>query len=559
MLVIYCGFSLADTTANGVYGQGGSFTSNTANNGGLGSSSLAIPSGMTLDSSGNSYVTDFSNNRVLFYLKGSTTASRVYGQGGSFTSNTANNGGISADSLAGPNDVALDSAGNVYISDFNNNRVLMYAGTSTTATAVYGQGGSFTTNTANNGGISATSLSKPNSLLLDASRNLYISDGNNNRVLFYLVGSTIATRVYGQSGSFTTSNSISITADSLAIPTGLALDSSNNLYISDGGNSRVLFYLTGSTTATRVYGQVSFTVGDSTNPGGVSASTLRLTRGIFIAASGDLYVCDGGNNRVLYYLSGQTVATKVYGQLDLLTTNTANIGGISARTLSTPVDVAVDTAGKAYITDALNNRVLTYDTTASGTTASGTTATTSSGGTTAPAGTSCFHVSTIIAYKGCPYSYQQLLNGDEKECRVPHTVKADGLRIELIQYPLDVNPLENQRITLRLTPDHLVSTSRGLIQAQHLEGDDLIHGELSTESNIKFSIIAVGPEKSKLYFGLNCLEGIVMANGARTSTFGSYHIIPSAWMSIVGRMIGVDQASRWGDHIATQFHQLGLL
>ena len=87
-----------------------------------------------------------------------TTADVVYGQLGSFTTNTPNNGGISANSLLFRMAVALDSSGNLYVADANNNRVLFYPAGSTTATRVYGQGGSFTTNTANNGGISANSL-----------------------------------------------------------------------------------------------------------------------------------------------------------------------------------------------------------------------------------------------------------------------------------------------------------------------------------------------------------------------------------------------------------------
>ena len=55
-----------------------------------------------MDSSGDLYVADGNNSRVLFYLSGSTTATRVYGQCGSFTTSTANNGGISANSLDNP-------------------------------------------------------------------------------------------------------------------------------------------------------------------------------------------------------------------------------------------------------------------------------------------------------------------------------------------------------------------------------------------------------------------------------------------------------------------------
>ncbi|MCB1157590.1 MAG: hypothetical protein H7A25_22630 [Leptospiraceae bacterium] len=76
-----------------------------------------------------------------------------------------------------------DSSG-VYILDYTNNRALYYPGTSTTATVVWGQGGSFTTGTANNGGISAGSLQTPYSIRKGAD-GLYISDYKNNRVLFY--------------------------------------------------------------------------------------------------------------------------------------------------------------------------------------------------------------------------------------------------------------------------------------------------------------------------------------------------------------------------------------
>src|ERR1700688_305735 len=185
-----------------VFGQLGDFGGNAANSGGISSGSLDAPIGLTLDGAGGAYVADKSNNRVLYYPPDSTTATRVYGQSGSFSTNTANNGGISADSLSLPWALALDPTGGLYVGDTGNHRVLYYPAGSTTATRVYGQSGCFSTNTANNGGISADSLGGAGSLALDTAGGLYVGDGNNSRVLYFASRSTTASRVYGQHGNF---------------------------------------------------------------------------------------------------------------------------------------------------------------------------------------------------------------------------------------------------------------------------------------------------------------------------------------------------------------------
>jgi sugar lactone lactonase YvrE len=351
-----------DSSASKVYGQGGSFITNTTNKGGISASSLNSPAGGVFDKNGNLYMADQSNNRVLYYPAGSTTATRVYGQGGSFATNTANKGGVSAKSLYGPYTVALDGSGNLYVPDCNNNRVLYYPMGSTTATRVYGQGGSFTTNPANKGGISAKSLYCPSGIAVDKNGNLYISDADNSRVLYYPAGSTTATRVYGQGGSFTTNtaNKGGISAISLSIPGLITLDGNGNLYVVDYENHRVLYYLSGSTTAIRVYGQSGSFTTNIVNKGGISAKSLYYPWGIAVDGSGNLYVADYGNSRVLYYPAGTTTATRVYGQGGSFTTNTQNNGGISANSLDEPYSVAVDSSGNLYVFDTLNNRVLVY-------------------------------------------------------------------------------------------------------------------------------------------------------------------------------------------------------
>ena len=354
-------YPAGSTTATRVYGQAGSFTTNTANNGGISATSLNQPAGPALDSSGNLYIVDYGNNRVLYYLSGSVTATRVYGQAGGFTTNAANTGGVSATSLSGCLGAVLDSGGNLYIADGGNNRVLYYLAGSVTATRVYGQAGGFTSNSINNGGVSNTSLSRPYFVTLDSGNNLYVADSRNNRVLYYATGSTTATRVYGQAGSYITAGANnSISASSLSMPFGNTLDSSGNLYIADTANNRVLYYPAGSTTATRVYGQGGDFTLSIVNNGGITANSLSGPKAVALDSTDNLYIADTANNRVLYYPSGSTTATRVYGQAGSFTTNTVNNGGISATSLNQPNGLTLDSAGSLYSADYGNNRVLYY-------------------------------------------------------------------------------------------------------------------------------------------------------------------------------------------------------
>ena len=144
----------------------------------------------------------------------------------------------------------------------------------------------FTLGIANNGGVSTTSLYlnffRTGGLAFDASGNLWVTDIDNNRVLMYpnanlATNGAAATVELGQpSGStaFTSSskNNPTITAASLYTPMGLAFDNSGNLYVSDSFNSRTLIFAPPFTIgmgATVVLGQPNFTssTGTATAPG----------------------------------------------------------------------------------------------------------------------------------------------------------------------------------------------------------------------------------------------------------------------------------------------------
>jgi DNA-binding beta-propeller fold protein YncE len=130
--------------------------------------------------------------------------------------------GTGADSLCGPEGIAVDGAGNLYVADTIDNRVLEFASpflsgvTSWQAAAtVFGHRGSFIAITCNDGGTSAASLCDPRGVALDAAGNLYIADSGASRVLEYNTplnptsgetgaGGTTADAVFGQNGSFGT-------------------------------------------------------------------------------------------------------------------------------------------------------------------------------------------------------------------------------------------------------------------------------------------------------------------------------------------------------------------
>jgi len=122
-------------------------------------------------------------------------------------------------------------------------------------------------------------------------------------------GAIAATRVYGQP-DFTSHRCGTFGADFKGRCNGASFSlavSQGNLYVADTGNSRVLYYPAGSTTATRVYGQPDFTargLHPGCNTGGVSATSLCEPRDLVVDSQGNLYVEDDGNGRVLYTQRG---------------------------------------------------------------------------------------------------------------------------------------------------------------------------------------------------------------------------------------------------------------
>ena len=380
------------------------------------------------------YVADRFNSRILGWnsvsaLTTGAPADLVIGQP-DFLTGRCDGGtavgdvnGIGADSLCEPQGVAVDSYGNLYVSDTDNSRVLEYTDPFTAcgssfpcfggpASIVFGQDDDFTLGVCNDveGGIGPMSLCSPEAVHLDSGNNLYVSDTLANRVLVFYAkpsnppfsstqtagpgtpGDTVADLVIGQGtpGNFTsTSCANPPSATTLCQPTGLGLDSSNNLFVADFNNCRVLEYTnpvanlaTPNVTAGVVFGQGAAN-NFSTNvcADGVlgdpapSATGLSGPLSVMVDTSGNLYVSDYFNNRVLEYnqplkvpAAPNVIANLVLGQgaagndFTSRTCFDGNSGdlAVNAAGFCRPVGIAHDSNGVVYIGDGSNSRLLGF-------------------------------------------------------------------------------------------------------------------------------------------------------------------------------------------------------
>jgi len=162
-------------------------------------------------------------------------------------------------------------------------------------------------------------------------------------------------------------------------------------------------------------------------------------------------------------------------------------------------------------------------------------------------GAACFHESTEIRYKDEKLTLNDLKDSNHPSCNVPHIYNSDGVKI--------FTSCNNS--TLRVSNEHLVYTQRGLIEAVTIKVGDLLFQDLQETRECK--VTKIEEERIQTYFGLNCEESVVLADGFKASTFGQVHSIPSLWMRFVSKFFGVHLASQWGDYLVSLLQKWNFL
>jgi serine/threonine-protein kinase len=229
---------------------------------------VGLPTDVAVDAAGNIYVTDMGNDRVLRLAAGASAPTPL-----PFTG------------LNNPQGVAVDAAGNIYVTDTSNDRVLRLGpGASTAAPLPF------------------TGLKNPQGVAVDTAGHVYVADWGNDRVLRLEAGTSAPTTL-----PFT----------GLRDPQGVTVDTAGNVYVTELGTERVLKLAPGSSAPTTL----PFT-------------GLKDPQGVAVDGAGDLYVVDWGNKWVVRLAAGASTPTP-----------------LPFTGLKNPQGVAVDTAGNVYVTD----------------------------------------------------------------------------------------------------------------------------------------------------------------------------------------------------------------
>lgn len=355
--------TVAGTGLSGYAGDGQSATS----------AELSQPSGVSVDSAGNLWIADFSNNRVRFVCLRTTACSLPSGAGGpsvapgtittvagdGIANESGNGGAATSAGLSQPSAVAFDAAGNLYVNDssletirfvclqatpcvnanwygtLNPGDIAKLAGLAQLSQSDSGDGGPAT----------SAGLNQPDGVAVDPSTgNLFIAELLGDRIR-EVTASTgiIRTLTTGPGSGYFEPNQIQFSNSG----------GTNRLYISDSGNYDIL-RLDLSTLAYTTLAGTPGQCGFSGDGGAATSATICVPAGVVHTATGEMFVSDSRNLRIRKVNTTGTIVT-VAGDGQTVATGDGNPATQAG--LSDPWDVATDGAGDAFIADLNDNRV----------------------------------------------------------------------------------------------------------------------------------------------------------------------------------------------------------
>ena len=309
------------------------------------------PIALAVGSSGFLYLADFSTS-VIRRIDTGMTITTIAGNG-AYRSAPDGTPAINA-FFDHPQGLAFDSVGNLFVADFDSERIRKVTSSGVFSTVA----GAGAPGCCDDGGPATQALlSQPNSVAVDAQNNIYFTDSDNHRVRRIGAADGKITTVAG-AGSFSTGGSFDgdngpATLAHLNTPSGLAFDSSGNLYIADTENHVIRRVGTDGTIST-IAGTPQ-KPGFSGDLGLATKALLNEPYGLAIDAAGNIYIADASNNCIRVVSSGGVIST--FAGNPPKAGFSGDGGPAKGASMNYPVGLTFDGGGNLYILENGGNRI----------------------------------------------------------------------------------------------------------------------------------------------------------------------------------------------------------
>jgi len=365
-------FVIRDVTAGNIETVIGNNTLAYSGDGGLAvNAELNYPGGVTVDGSGDIFISDTESSVIREVVAASGNIQTVAGDGTSCTLPTAacGDGGLAASAqFSNPNGVSLDTSGNIFIADTEDNRIRV-VNTGSAAITFWGitiapgdiqtvAGTGTFGYSGDNGPATSAELFSPFGVYVDSADNIFIADTDNHRIREVAASSGIITTVAGNGTqcnptTATCGDGGAATSGNLAFPFGVFVDLSENIYIADTGDNRIR-------EVTAANGNINTVAGTGipgyAGDGAVATSALLdAPDGVFVDTAGDLFIADTENSVIREVVAATANIETIAGN------NIAGFSGDGGPSLSaelnSPLALFGNAAGKLFVADTDNSRI----------------------------------------------------------------------------------------------------------------------------------------------------------------------------------------------------------